>query len=59
VSLPAGFDASAVRLTGNIVGSAPFTGLLVHKGWQVTDVRLAKLTQGHNANIIAAAEVEL
>ena len=59
VTLPAGFDASAVRLTGNIVGSAPFTGVLVHKGWQVTDVRLAKLTQGHNANIIAAAEVEL
>ena len=59
VTLSAGFDASSVRLTGNIVGSAPFTGLLVHKGWQVTDVRLAKLTQGHNANIIAAAEVEL
>ncbi len=59
VTLPAGFDASSVRLTGNIVGSAPFTGVLVHKGWQVTDVRLAKLTQGHNANIIAAAEVEL
>ena len=59
ITLPAGFDASAVRLTGNIVGSAPFTGVLVHKGWQVTDVRLAKLTQGHNANIIAAAEVEL
>ena len=59
VTLPAGFDAASVRLTGNIVGSAPFTGTLVHKGWQVTDVRLAKLTQTHNANIVAAAEVEL
>jgi len=26
VILPQGFDAAAVRLTGNIVGSAPFTG---------------------------------
>ena len=59
VTLPAGFDAASVRLTGNIVGSAPFTGTLVHKGWQVTDVRLAKLTQTHNANIVAPAEVEL
>ena len=59
VTLPAGFDAESVRLTGNIVGSAPFTGTLVHKGWQVTDVRLAKLTQTHNANIVAPAEVEL
>ena len=59
IALPQGFDASAVRLTGNVVGSAPFKGTLLHRGWQVTDVRLAKLTQGHNAKIIAAAEVEL
>ncbi|MGZ8226121.1 MAG: DUF2760 domain-containing protein [Methylococcaceae bacterium] len=59
ITLPKGFDASLVRLTGNIVGSAPFTGTLIHKGWQVTGIRLPKLTQGHNAAIIAAAEVEL
>lgn len=59
VTLPKGFDAEAVRITGNIVGQAPFTGTLVHKGWRVTEVRLPKLTQGHNAKIIAAAEVEL
>jgi len=59
ITLNKGFNASEVRLTGNIVGEAPFTGTLVHKGWQVTDIKLPKLTQGHNANIIAAAEVEL
>jgi len=59
ITLPSGFDASLVRLTGNIVGSAPFTGTLIHKGWQVTSIRLPKLTQGYNANIVAAAEVEL
>lgn len=59
VTLPKGFDASAVRLTGNIVGEAPFTGTLIHRGWQVTEIRLPKLTAGHNAKIIAPAEVEL
>ena len=59
ITLAKGFDASEARLTGNIVGQAPFTGSLVHKGWKVTDIRLPKLTQGHNAKIIAAAEVEL
>jgi hypothetical protein len=59
ITLPAGFDAAMVRLTGNIVGSAPFTGTLIHKGWQVTDIHLPKLTQAHNAAIVAAAEVEL
>jgi len=59
VTLAKGFDASEVRLTGNIVGEAPFTGSLIHKGWQVTDIRLPKLTANHNAKIIAPAEVEL
>lgn len=59
INVPAGFDASMIRLTGNIVGSAPFNGTLVHKGWQVTDVKLPKLTQGHNPKIIAPAEIEL
>jgi hypothetical protein len=59
ITLSEGFDAASVRLTGNIVGTAPFKGTLVHKGWQVTNIRLPKLTQSHNAAIIAAAEVEL
>ena len=59
VTLQKGFDAAKVRLTGNIVGEAPFTGTLIHKGWQVSDIRLPKLTEGHNASIVAAAEVEL
>jgi len=59
VTLAKGFDAAEVRLTGNIVGQAPFTGTLIHKGWKVTNIRLPKLTKGHNASIVAAAEVEL
>jgi hypothetical protein len=59
ITLPVGFDAAAVRLTGNIVGAGPFTGTLIHKGWQVTRINLPKLTLGHNAAIVAPAEVEL
>ncbi|MGF6955612.1 DUF2760 domain-containing protein [Paraburkholderia youngii] len=59
VTLPAGFDASSVRLTGNVVGSAPFSGSISHRGWRVDDVRLPKLADGHNAKVIAPAEVEL
>lgn len=59
VTLEPGFDATRVRLTGNIVGNAPFTGHLIHKGWQVNEMNLPKLTAGHDAKIIAPAEVEL
>ena len=59
VTLPAGFDATAVRLTGNVVGQAPFTGTLGHRGWQVEAVRLPQLTDSQAARVIAQAEVEL
>jgi Domain of unknown function (DUF2760) len=59
ITLEQGFDATRVRLTGNIVGNAPFSGHLIHKGWQVRQMSLPKLTAGHDATIIAPAEVEL
>jgi len=59
VTLEAGFDATAVRLTGNVVGQAPFTGTLGHRGWQVTEVKLPQLTDLQAASVLAQAEVEL
>ena len=59
LTLPAGFDAAAVRVTGNVVGQPPFTGTLQHKGWRAPAVRLPALTEGHDTRVIAPAEVEL
>jgi hypothetical protein len=59
ISLDAGFDAGAIRLTGNVVGSAPFKGSISHRGWRATDVRLPKLADGHDVTVLAQAEVEL
>ncbi|WP_027014150.1 DUF2760 domain-containing protein [Comamonas composti] len=59
ITLQAGFDAAAVRLTGNVVGQAPFTGTLGHRGWQVSEVKLPQLTDAKAAAILAQAEVEL
>ena len=53
------FDADAFFLTGNITGQAPFTGTLIHKGWQVTEIKLPKISETHNVSIITPAEVEL
>ena len=59
VTLAAGFDATEVRLTGNVVGQAPFTGTLGHRGWRVTEARLPQLTDDKAAAVLAQAEVEL
>jgi hypothetical protein len=59
ISLNDGFDARAIRLTGNVVGKAPFQGSLSHRGWRATEVRLPTLAEGHDATVLAQAEVEL
>jgi Domain of unknown function (DUF2760) len=59
VTLSEGFDATAIRLTGNVVGKPPFSGSVSHRGWRAEEVRLPKLTGSHDATIIAPAEVEL
>jgi hypothetical protein len=55
-------DASpkdGVKLTGNVQGSGPHTGTLRHRGWRATDVKLPTAVAGHDAHIVAEAEVEL
>ena len=59
VTLTDGFDATAIRLTGNVVGKPPFNGSISHRGWRVEEVRLPMLTGSHDATVIAPAEVEL
>lgn len=59
IKVPEGFDPAAIRLTGNVVGEAPFHGILAHRGWRVEKAELPKLSEEHDATILAPAEVEL
>jgi hypothetical protein len=59
ITLEKGFDAGRVRLVGNVSGEPPFTGTLTHRGWRVREVKLPKMSEGHDASVIAPAEVEL
>jgi len=59
ITLAEGFDAASVRLTGNVVGKAPFSGTLSHRGWRAAKVTLPQLAESHDARVLAPAEVEL
>lgn len=59
VVLEPGYDAHAVRVTGNVVGEPPFTGKLAHHGWRVAKIRLPERVRERDPKVIAAAEVEL
>jgi hypothetical protein len=59
VTVPAGFDAERIRLTGNVAGQPPFRGSLKHHGWIATSVRLPQVSPALDPRVIAPAEVEL
>lgn len=48
-----------VKLVGNVAGSAPFRGVLRHRGWRVEELTLPKLVGTHDPKLVAPAELEL
>ncbi len=59
VEVPAGFDPSAILLTGNVTGQPPFRGTLKHPGWRVRELKLAPPPEGQDEFVLQPAEVEL
>jgi hypothetical protein len=59
ITVEKGFDASTVKLTGNVKGEPPFTGALQHRGWRVGKFDLPTLSGSPDPSVIAPAEVEI
>ncbi len=52
-------DPNSLKLTGNVSGSAPFHGVLRHRGWRVERLELPVRVGGGDPSVVAKAEVEL
>jgi hypothetical protein len=59
MTVPPGFDAQRIRLTGNVAGHPPFKVTVKHHGWVAREVRFPALAENLDARVIAPAEVEL
>jgi hypothetical protein len=59
VTVQPGFDASAIKLIGNVTGEPPIRGLLRHRGWRVKEANLPSLPLSSDRMIVAPAEVEV
>ncbi|SET16401.1 DUF2760 domain-containing protein [Stigmatella erecta] len=59
VTVPPGFDAHRIRLTGNVAGQPPHAGALKHHGWVTTEVKFPSVSPALDARVLAPAEVEL
>jgi|SaaInlStandDraft_4_1057021.scaffolds.fasta_scaffold32041_2 hypothetical protein len=58
VSIPANYNASEVKLTGN-VGKPPYKGILRHKGWKAHKHSLPEKTNSTCEEVLAPAEIEI
>jgi hypothetical protein len=59
VTLAEGFSPAEIKLTGDVQGKGPHTGTLRHRGWRAAKITLPVAIDGHDARVIAQAEVEL
>ncbi|AGC47160.1 hypothetical protein MYSTI_05885 [Myxococcus stipitatus DSM 14675] len=59
VTVPAGFDAQRIRLSGNVTGQPPHTGTLRHHGWVVSEVKFPTVSPAMDSRVLAPADVEL
>ena len=60
VNVPKAYDPGCYKLAGNVAGSGPFQGRLVHQGWRATVVKLPAWTGSKESSlVIAPAEVEI
>ena len=59
VKIKEGFDASAIKLTGKVKGTPPFTGTLQHHGWIIDKLNLPSRPETFSAEVISPAEVEI
>ncbi len=59
VTVPKGFDPSAVQVIGNVTGQPPFTGQINHPGWRVKELKLAPPPEGADEFVLQPAIVQI
>lgn len=59
VTVPKGFDPSAIRVVGAVSGEPPYTGSLQHPGWKVREIKLPPQPEGQDPFVIQPAEVQI
>lgn len=59
ITVVAGFNPDAIKLTGRVTGEPPFTGIVRHRGWRAQKTNLPELAATRDPMIIAPAEVEI
>jgi hypothetical protein len=51
--------SAEVKLVGSVTGSAPYHGVLRHRGWKIEEMKLPTRVGAHDPTVVAPAEIEL
>lgn len=59
ITIPKGYDPSAIKISGKVKGEPPYTGVVIHQGWKAHKHSLPQKMGQQAAEIISPAEVEV
>lgn len=59
MNIPAGYDASQIKIVGKVNSDPPFSGIVVHRGWKAHKRSLPKKVGEQMNEILCPAEVEV
>lgn len=59
MTIAAGYDPIKIKLTGNIAGGPPFSGIVVHRGWKAHKKSLPKKAGEQSSDVVTPAEIEV
>lgn len=59
IHVPKGFNPAEFKIMGKVKGEAPYSGVLVHRGWKAQKRSLPKKAGEQTADVICPAEVEI
>jgi hypothetical protein len=59
VDVPIGYDVTKIKVVGNVKGTPPYKGTLVHGGWKAHKRSLPKSARGSDSEVLFPAEVEV
>lgn len=59
IHVPKGFNPAEFKIMGKVKGEAPYSGVLVHRGWKAQKRSLPKKSGEQSTEVICPAEVEI
>ncbi len=59
VKIPLGYDPRHIKIIGNVKGEAPYSGIIVHKGWKAERRSLPKTAAQDSQDVLCPAQVEI